>query len=76
MGRLVVVLLLAAGAYLLFRRLGTQGHHRKHSPTIGTPMRRCHYCGTYVPESETLTRGEQTYCSAAHLNAEKSEESP
>ncbi len=31
-------------------------------------MVQCANCGIYIPEQEALTRGEQRYCSQAHLD--------
>jgi len=79
MGRLLVFVLLGLVAYLLIRGLTTSASKSvrpragKGNRKPGMPMKRCHHCGVYAPESEMVVRADHTYCSEAHSRADQGE---
>jgi uncharacterized protein len=65
MGRLLLIIAVAAIAYMLIKsfRKGISETKGRASPQ---DMVRCSYCGVYLPKNEGVVSGELLYCSDAH----------
>lgn len=67
MGRLLLIIAIAAVVYLLFRS------YRKQAPQPGKPdtenMVRCAHCGVHLPQGESVRDDGRFFCSAEHRDA-------
>jgi uncharacterized protein len=72
--RLLTLLLLAAGAWMLYRRIRKMLEDLRQSTQIAPPqqqgqevrMVRCAHCGLHIPQHEALSDNGILYCSEAH----------
>ncbi|MDF3193919.1 PP0621 family protein [Pseudomonas sp. 1928-m] len=68
--RLLFWIAVIAAAFWLWRRFTRptaprpEDHNTSAAPT---PMVRCEHCGTHVTRDHALAKGEQWFCSQAHL---------
>ncbi|MHB8535108.1 MAG: PP0621 family protein [Sulfuricaulis sp.] len=69
MGQLLRIIILLIGLWLVLqiikRALGTRRSPPPRQASIAK-MVACTYCGTHVPESETIRDGDKTYCCEDH----------
>lgn len=68
MGKLLVLLLLALGAYLVFKGVTRPRPRPPRDATKGAGERMvtCARCGLNLPESDSLSADGRFYCSEAH----------
>lgn len=70
MGKLFVLLGIAAVVYLLIRTYGMR-RGIKGPESIAEDMVRCSQCGVHLPRSESIKAGALFYCSLEHRDAAK-----
>ncbi len=68
MSKLLFWLLLALGAFLLFKGLKRPGRHdvAKAAKGSGERMVTCAHCGVHLPQSDSIESAGQYYCSEEH----------
>ena len=68
---LVLLIVLALGAWLVLREIRRFRERRARQPESGRypKMLACDHCGTHVPESQAIRVGPHAYCSEAHRRA-------
>ncbi|MDX8386003.1 MAG: PP0621 family protein [Gallionella sp.] len=71
--RLLLVVAIVAVVYLLVRsyRKNSASMSEDADGAITEDMVRCTHCGVHLPKSESLSSGENYYCSKAHLDAHR-----
>lgn len=68
MGKLIILLLLVAVAWAVFKHLAKpRADSRKKPSAAAEDMVRCARCGVHLPRSESLTSRGQFFCSEEHL---------
>tara|TARA_R110000868_G_scaffold403438_1_gene680721 strand:+ start:1101 stop:1346 length:246 start_codon:yes stop_codon:yes gene_type:complete len=68
--RLLFWIAIIAAAFWLWRRLSRSSATRAEKPDAmpkAAPMVRCQHCGIHVPRDHALAKGEEWFCSQAHL---------
>lgn len=68
--RLLFWLAIITAAFWLWRRFTRSKSARPRTDDATAkpvPMVRCEHCGTHVPRDHALAKGEQWFCSQAHL---------
>ncbi len=73
MARLILVVAIVAVIYLLVRsyRNNSTSDPKDSDGVLAEDMVRCSHCGVHLPKSESLSSGENYYCSKAHLDAHR-----
>lgn len=65
LSRLLIVIILVAAGFWLWRRLSRKREDGKPQTTLA--MVRCTHCGVHVPQEQALQAEGKWYCSRAHL---------
>jgi len=75
MGRTILIIAAVAVIFLILKQMLSQRKTGKptQKPVDFDAMVRCEHCGTHVPRAQAISRGEEYYCSVAHLSADHPE---
>lgn len=69
MARLLIIILVAVGVYLLLRKATRIAAPQEERNPQAVNMRRCAKCGLHLPEGESVQSGGKFFCSEAHRDA-------
>ena len=71
MSRLIILLVIAAVVYLLFKSYRKDAPKQAEENPVKKPedMVRCAHCGVHLPIGESIRAGDQVFCCAAHRDA-------
>jgi len=71
MSRLIILLVIAAVVYLLFKSYRKDAPKQAEENSVKKPedMVRCAHCGVHLPRSESIKADGKFYCSAEHRDA-------
>lgn len=76
MNRVITLVLLFLAIFLLITRFRKKPPEPKPPPAPSENMVRCAHCGVHLPKGESITAGQQHFCSDAHRLAHMDKTEP